>query len=458
MADGSIKFDVKLETDEFKKNLKDMANFSGEALKTLDDAIAGGALSGISSMEAVADSSFANLMKFSEEEKNYLISLSKSAAKTEQERQNEIYKIRRQAAANDLRKMTDEDRIRNEMRERELQQIKNSLDAGVISQQEYYVKLREFRDKYFDVGSKEWEEYTLDILKYCKNRSEELAKIQKKAILNLLSDMGEQVEQSYKEIEKIQKKMESKLKNYGNLYNEHSFTSPSTGNTYSWWTLGDMQKDINVLTDYNNALTETKKMLYDVFPVAGEKASAEELEKNRQYIKDFFALVGDMSVEEGLTFASYLKSLPKNDVKEYLTTWAQKQDLASVISKNLYSDEAMEAYEKNVENMAKDMISTLEENFGELPDNFFDEGVAAAMGFGEGFIKSMDSVFGSIRTKIEEGMSALMPTGASIGAVGNTTVQNSTYYNIYGGQNAKGTALEIYKQDTMKRMLVGESR
>ena len=179
MADGSIKFDVKLETDEFKKNLKDMANFSGEALKTLDDAIAGGALSGISSMEAVADSSFANLMKFSEEEKNYLISLSKSAAKTEQERQNEIYKIRRQAAANDLRKMTDEDRIRNEMRERELQQIKNSLDAGVISQQEYYVKLREFRDKYFDVGSKEWEEYTLDILKYCKNMSEELARIQK---------------------------------------------------------------------------------------------------------------------------------------------------------------------------------------------------------------------------------------------------------------------------------------
>ena len=42
------------------------------------------------------------------------------------------------------------------------------VSLWVLSQEEYYLNLRNFRDKYFDVGSKEWEEYTIEILTYCK--------------------------------------------------------------------------------------------------------------------------------------------------------------------------------------------------------------------------------------------------------------------------------------------------
>lgn len=448
MADGSIKFDVGLQTDSFKKDLKDLTEFSASALKTLDEAIAGGALAGIESVRGAAESEFAQLMQFSEEEKNYLLNASKSAAKTEQERQAEIGAIRRKAAAENLRRISDEERIQNEMHERELKQLKNSLSLGVISQQEYYIRLRELRDKYFSVGSEEWEEYTVEILKYCKSAAENIAETEKKAILGLFSEMGSQIEQSYEEIEQTQKKMEEKLKNYGSLYSEKSFTSAATGNSYSWWSLNDPEADIRVMKSYSNALSEAKKLLYDVFPTEGN-------EKNKQYIKDFFSLLGDMSVEEGLGFADFINRLPREKVEKYLSSWAEKQDLAAEISKSLYGDEVREVYEKNIEDMAKNMVSKLEESFGTLPENFFEEGVMAALGFGEGFINSMDSVFEEIRTKLSAGMSALMPTGGAISAAAGTTVQNSTYYNIYGGASAKSTAIELYKQDTMKRMLVG---
>ena len=456
MADGSIKFDVQLDTNDFKKNLANMADYSKDALKVLDEAIKSGALSGLSGMEAAAESSFAKLMEFSEEEKNFLINNSRYAVKTEEQRQNDINNIRRSAAEEDLKKLTDEERIRSDMRDRELKQLKNSLAVGIISEQEYYLKLKEFRDKYFSVGSEEWEEYTIDILKYCKDTSEEIAKEQKKAILSVFEEMSEKIDESYEDLIKTQNKMENKLKDFGNLYEEKSFKSPSTGNEYSWLALSDIDSEIKILKNYNNALADAKELLYKVFPTEGEGLSQETVLKNREYIKDFFSLLGDMSVEDGLGFSAYLTRLPEQDVEKYLTSWAAKQDLAEQISKNLYSDEAKEIYDKNMQSLANDMILKLEETFGDLPDNFFDEGVAAAMGFGQGFINSIESVFNNIRMKIDEGMRELTPAADSAAIGGGTVVQNSTSYNIYGGASAQSTALEIYKQDTIKRMLVGD--
>ena len=163
-----------------------------------------------------------------------------------------------------------------------------------------------------------------------------------------------------------------------------------------------------------------------------------------------------MSVEEGLTFSSFLTRLPQKDASSYLSSWAKKQSLSEEIAKNLYSDEAMEIYNTSVDNMAKDMIAKLEESFGDLPDNFFDEGVASALGFGEGFIQSLSSVFNSIRTQLNSEFSKIMPSYNAAQLQGNTIVENSTSYNIYGNSSAKSTALEIYKQDQLKRMLVGD--
>ncbi len=455
MADGSINFDVRLNTNDFKKDMKNMAGFTQEAVKTLDEAISAGALSGISGMEDVANSAFSKLMEFSKEEKDFLINNSKSAQKTEEERQQTINTIRRNAAREDLRKLSDEEKLREDIINRELKALKNSLEIGTISQQEYYLKLREFRDKYFAVGSEEWEDYTIDILKYCKDTSEAIAKEQKKAILGVFEELSDEIDKSWEELSKTQDKMTDKLKNYGNLFYEESFTSPGSGHTYSWLALGDMERDIAVLKNYNNALIGVKELLYNVFPTSGEGLSQDVIGKNKEHIKEFFEILSEMDLEEGGSFAAFLTRMPYDKAEKYLTSWSKKQNIAEEISKNLYSDQAREIYDQNIDNMAKSMVDKLEETFGELPDNFFDKGVSAALGFGEGFMNSIEEVFRNIKSKIEAGFNNAV---SSVNALGtNTVVNNSTSYNIYGTESAKSTALEIYKQDTMKRMLVGDS-
>ena len=49
-----------------------------------------------------------------------------------------------------------------------------------------------------------------------------------------------------------------------------------------------------------------------------------------------------------------------------------------------------------------------------------------------------------------------MPSSGITSLPGNTIVENSTSYNIYGNSSPQSTALEIYKQDQLKRMLVGD--
>ena len=456
MSDGSIKFDVKLDTDEFCSDLKNMAKNSAKALELIDDAFSSGAVSGLKTLDSVFSSAFGKLIDFSEDEKNFLLNFSDSALKSEEERQKEISKIREKAAAEELRQLTEEERIKQEMIEREYSQLKNSLNLGLISQEEYYLNLKDFRDKYFDVGSKEWEDYTIEILTYCKKTAESVADTQKKAILGVFEDMHKEVDEAFDDLEKTEEKLGNKLKDYGNLYTKKSFTSSSSGNTYSWLALGDIENDISVLKNYNNALKKAKDLLYKVFAVAGDGISAETASDNKKYIRNFFNELAEMSVEEGLTFSSFLTRLPQKDAYAYLSSWAKKQNLSAEIAKNLYSDEAMELYNAGIDNMAKEMITKLEESFGDLPDNFFDEGVASALGFGDGFIQSLKGVFDNIRTHLNSEFVKIMPSSGITSLPGNTIVENSTSYNIYGNSSPQSTALEIYKQDQLKRMLVGD--
>lgn len=456
MSDGSIQFDVKLDTAGFANDLKSLTAGSIDTLKELDEAINSNAESGLKKLEGVASDSFMKLIDFSEEEKNFLTNSSESIIKAEHEKQNQLKQLRKNASSEELKRLEEEENIRQEITEHEYTQLKNQLELGLISQEEYYLKLREFRDKYFETGTSGWEKYTVEILKFCKDTSESIAETQKNAILNVFDEMSKKTDESSETLLKTQAKMENKLKDYGNLYNKKSFTSASSGNTYSWLALADIENDLTVLTNYNNALKNTKDLLYKAFPISGKNISEETAAANKEYIKAFFSQISDMSVEEGLTFSEFLTRLPEKKVTEYLTAWSEKQNLAKEISKNLYSDEAMDIYNTNIKNMASNMISILEENFGNLPENFFEEGVASALGFGDGFISSINAVFNNIRSQIDNEFLRLMPNSADLTAQNNTVIENSTSYNIYGGSSPKSTALEIYKYDQLKRMLVGE--
>ena len=446
--------EITFNKNQYEKDLLDVKKNTETTIKVLDEAITSGAVSGLSTLQNVLDSSFSKLLDFSDAEKEFFLSSSNSAITSEEEKSKKINQIRQKSASDSLKKMSDYEKYNKKLLEREYEDLKNSLELGLISEQEYYLKLKDYRDKYFQAGSDKWKEYTVDILKYCRETAEEIANAQKTAIMDVFDEMSQSIDESYEDLQKIQDKMAGKLKDYGSLFHENTFFNPKNEKTYWWLSLGDIESEIKVLENYNNSLASTKELLYKVFPTSGDGI---DIEKNKGYIKDFFSLLSEMSVEEGMTFSAFLARLPEDMSREYLQSWSKKQSLAEEISKNLYSDEAKDIYDKSIDNMASNMISKLEESFGTLPDNFFEEGVASALGFGEGFISSMEDVFTSIRQKLENGLQTLTPSASIFGTSGGSTViENSTSYNIYQSQSPKSTAMEIYKQDTLKRMLVGE--
>ena len=63
---------------------------------------------------------------------------------------------------------------------------------------------------------------------------------------------------------------------------------------------------------------------------------------------------------------------------------------------------------------------------------------------------------GNVTLDLSKRIVAASKTIGSVSYGGNTIVENSTSYNIYGNSSPQSTALEIYKQDQLKRMLVGD--
>ena len=454
MSYDDKKIEVILDKSNYEKELLDIKKNTETTMKVLDEAITSGAVSGLTTLENVLDSSFSKLLDFSEAEKEFFLNSSQSAIMSEEEKSKKINIIRQKAASESMKKLSNYEKYNKKLLEREYKDLKNSLDLGLISEQEFYLKLKDYRDKHFAVGSDKWQQYTVDILKYCQETATQIAEAQKAAIMDVFNEINKDIDLSFDELQKVQDKMSGKLKNYGSLYHENTFFNPKNEKTYWWLSLGDIESEIKVLENYNNALASTKELLYKIFPTSGEGV---DIEANKGYIKDFFSLLSDMSVEEGMTFSAFLARLPEEKTREYLLSWSKKQNLAEEISKNLYSDEAKDIYDRNIENMASSMISKLEESFGTLPENFFEEGVAAALGFGEGFINSMENVFQTIKDKLQLGFQTLTPNTSVFSPLGTGThIENSTSYNIYSGSSPKSTAMEIYKQDTLKRMLVGE--
>lgn len=76
-------------------------------------------------------------------------------------------------------KLSKVDRARQEAIQKELDNLKFAKNMDLITEQEYYAKLAEFRDKYFEEGSKEWQQYTVEIYNYNKRLAEEQIKKEK---------------------------------------------------------------------------------------------------------------------------------------------------------------------------------------------------------------------------------------------------------------------------------------
>lgn len=329
------------------------------------------------------------------------------------------------------------------LRQGEYENLKAMLSLGEISNDEYYTRLAEFRNAYFEKGTSEWNKYTLEIIGYNRSVVEE----QQSALNEMLSDVEEKYKKGFENIQKKQVAVQNKLDDAFGIYETVCFDM-GKGKETQWLRLADIDEDLEILKSYNNSLMNAKNRINAIFDgmEIGE-------EKSYELGAKFFEQITDLSIGDGTAFANHINNRSDDALTEFVEKWVERVDLTEMISKNFYADESERLIESYANDMSSAFSQTLEENFGKIPDSFFVNGKTSALEFKNGFLSAIDDAVNAISLGLNEKLAELMPDLKTLRQ--ESYVTNNSSYNIYGASSPEQTALELYKQDEKKKMLTG---
>ena len=270
-------------------------------------------------------------------------------------------------------------RIEREKAEKEykekLKNAKNAKERQKI-ENERQEKLQEEANKAYLDGLKETAEKERKIFEARKKDVENL----KETIVNAYSDMASEAFDSISELQKTQESFAEKLAGYGGLTYEKTYKNKYGKKVTENW--------LSDLSDQNEFLEEYYDMLMKV--------------KDRGNVpKEFFSVIRDMGLEEGLEYANSLLELSDEDFANYISEWERKQETAKHISKALYEDEATE------------LATSINDEFDSLKDDMFEIGKNSASEFGDGFIRQLSFLAHDIRYAVQSALS-----GVTIGGIG----------------------------------------
>lgn len=330
------------------------------------------------------------------------------------------------------------------LRQGEYENLKSMLNLGEISNDEYYTRLADFRDAYFEKGTAEWNKYTLEIIKYNRSVVEE----QQNTLNEMISDVEEKYKKGFENIQKKQTAMQNKLDDTFGVYETVHFDM-GEGKESEWLRLADVDEDLRILKNYNNSLMNVKNKINAVFDEMGMDS-----DKSNELGAKFFEQITDLSVGDGIAFANHINNQSTDTLAKFMEKWVEKVDLTEMISKNFYADESKHLLEEYANDMSLSFSQTLCENFGKIPESFFANGKNSALEFKNGFLSAMDDAISEISMGLNEKIASLMPDLSVLGQ-GNYVTNNNSSYNIYGVSSPEQTVLEIYKQDEKKKMLTG---
>lgn len=275
-----------------------------------------------------------------------------------------------------------EDKLKKQ-RERELRHLKNSLESGEISESQYYEKLAAFRDKYFDEGSEEWEDYTTEIAKYNKKLADEAIEEQEKII---------------EKISSMQKELASKLReNTGSLLKTTTVTIKGIGEngadeTYTNYSLADIEAENKKLERYKKAVLGLKDL--------GNVSAG------------IFTHISQLSIDEGTKLAETILNADEENRERFLKSYRENDKLSNDIASELnpilnqekFEEEGIsaakgfsEGYKKQLESERESFIKILEDRFGTLPEYYYTLGTDAADEFEKGFFERVPEMMERFR-------------------------------------------------------------
>lgn len=338
------------------------------------------------------------------------------------------------------------------LRDKEFNDLKIQLASKEISEEDYYSRLAGLRDAYFDEGSNEWAKYTLQIAKYNQRVVEQQQTIIDKmtdSVCAAADETAERYNESFNKLLNKQNSLKNKLQNISRIYDTIEIGN-SGKDSYRWLQLSDINSELELLKNYNANFIEAKKKLDGIFDSFGF-----DKKKTAKLKSDFIEEIAGMNIGDATYFTKYLTNISSDRLTDYISKWAEKNELESLIPSEIYKEESEQLAEQYAADMSESFTKSLEECFGEIPDSFFESGSKSALQFKEGFTEALDGVINDISTEINRRIAKISPNINVSGENGQVS-NYSNYYNIYGSGDPYQGAIEIYKQDIKKRMLTGE--
>lgn len=197
----------------------------------------------------------------------------------------------------------------------------------------------------------------------------------KKNIVDAYSEMANEALSSIEDLEKQQQSLEQKLAEYGGLMVEK--TKKVRGKEVTYNVLADLDEQKETLQNY-----------YDMLQTVKERANVP---------REFFNVMREMGIDEGLEYANALLELSDEDFAEYIKDWEEKQKLSKDISKALYQEEA------------EQLATEIGDKFDEVEKEFFGVGENSADEFEDGFMEQLQTVIKNIKRTISSAFSGITP-------------------------------------------------
>lgn len=303
--------------------------------------------------------------------------------------------------------------------------LRYQREADLISEEEYYNRLEQLRDRYFAKGTDNWVKYTQQLYKY----QEKLLEAEKKEYQNLYDDIADYATEKLEEILKKQQKLAKNLNNFGSLYNVN--TVKMNGFTDHYYSLHDLSSDILAIERYAKDMERIS-----------ERSKALGISKDAStYLLNS---IKEMKTEDALGFMSALLYANDDTFANYTGKVFEKYNLSQSVSSHLYKEE----FENGIMDSFTYMKDKLSEMGLEIPDTFAVSGSVSAEKFGQAFILELDNQMSLIRGVIDEFSRGL---GASLSVSGDTYNTTNMSYNI-SSSGGEDTVEQIRRYETVKRL------
>lgn len=341
---------------------------------------------------------------------------------------------------------------------RELDNLKNSLNLGLICEQEYYEKLKEYRDKNLREGTDAWFKATEEIAEYNKKIMDMQAEAE--------AEYRKLVEKNIRETAELHRKLSEKLAS--ELKGDEPWASRQKVTIY------DANPDGSDIVYTRDSLEDFD---YQIRLLERYGKLMEELYGLGKIPSGVFAELGEMDVEDAMKTAEVLLGASPEKLDKFISGYNRRDQLAGKLGDELSlifnsgeisraAEECARAFEEGYfgadDGNKSRFIQILEESFKEIPDSYYGLGENSGDAFSKGFREKLDALLNQAKLDIVAAMQSInfgvvSLSGSGAGAGVTTSNVFNTSYTFNGSKDTTTMQLSAARNAAaLERLRGGE--